>query len=144
MSYVYVMRGLESGLVKVGRSITPRLRSAGVAVEVGERVEIMAVFACQDAKSVESAVHVALAPRLRRRKEWFEVEHEEASALIRDISGSQPIATPKNRKILTIRASEALERKIDGLRRREKNPPSATGMLVLLVERAYAALETDA
>lgn len=140
MSYVYVMRGQNTGFIKVGRSKSPTLRTMNVKAEVGEAVELLAVFPCEDAKAVEASAHLALASDLCRRKEWFNITAERAVALVGELSGSSPVTAPPRDKIVQIRANDVLLGKLRDICRNEPDLPTCGVMLARLVERAFDAM----
>lgn len=67
---VYVMRGLDTGLLKIGRSENPRERTHGVA-STTEAVELIAAYPA--GPHVETVLHRRFAAHLvpSRGREWF-------------------------------------------------------------------------
>lgn len=72
-TFVYVMRGLASGLFKIGHSWNPRARLRSVATTI-EPVELVAAF--PGGRAVELAMHRRFAEHLApdRALEWFRPE----------------------------------------------------------------------
>ena len=65
---IYVLRGLTSGLVKIGRSQQPMHRVRFIASTM-EPVELLAAYVAPATE--ERALHLRFAASLARGKEWF-------------------------------------------------------------------------
>lgn len=78
MSYVYFIRGLKTGLIKVGTSTNPERRVSRMQTGSGERLQI--IHKLPGSYEQEAAFHVQFADS-RDRGEWFREDGELAKYL---------------------------------------------------------------
>ncbi len=78
-NYIYFMRDLKTGLMKIGQSWNPKLRARQISTREGKKIQIVAVF--HDPDFIwERRLHDFFF-RSRVYREWFE-PHDELLALI--------------------------------------------------------------
>lgn len=87
MTNVYLMERAD-GLIKIGRSRTPRSRRIAVQYEVKQKVELLKIFPVGKLHphAVERKAHDLLVEK-RIIGEWFETSFDEASLAIKEAIG---------------------------------------------------------
>ena len=70
MSYLYAIRTLEAGYVKIGHSVRPNSRLVEIAVGCPYNVELYAIKKVKNAPAEEKFLH-SLLSKYRMRGEWF-------------------------------------------------------------------------
>lgn len=79
--YIYVIRDKDvTGHYKIGRTNSPYIRLSTFEVKLPFEIEIIAIFACQNATIMESELHQRYAHK-RVRGEWFALDESDIAEL---------------------------------------------------------------
>lgn len=137
MSYVYVARGKEPGLVKIGMSATPEMRMSAI----GRGVTLVHTVLCGAyAADVEKASHAALISH-RMEGEWFKLAEDVAIAMVERVASEVIAGRPVQPEPcldtqIAVRMGKPTFDILDDVRREERDVPTRAEMIRRLIQRA--------